>query len=454
MTAAPAAATDHAARFLAPHPSMLSTFPAYAPTKRNPPPEGSPVRILHTSDWHLGRTLKGTDLTDAHVAAIEQITAIVAQHQVDLVLIAGDVYDRAIPHTDAVRLLGRALADLCAQAPVIVTPGNHDSAVRLGFGAELFNQQLHVRAVLAEAATPVLLEDQHGQVAVYPLPYLDAEEVRQYARRVDDADVARTQAAAADYVMGKVRADLAKRPDTRAVVVAHAFVVDAQAPDDGEASDDAELLSELGSDSERDITAGGLDYVPTSTFDGVSYVALGHLHGAQSRKATAGGTVLEYSGSPLRFSFSERDHVKSATLVDLAADGSVQTERIALDQPRGMAQLRGTMDDFLLAAADPPAGPFADHVDSWVDITITDTRRPEDMRTRLLTAFPHLLSHRHEPEGAGLGGGEGLGRAVTANASPLAIITDFVAEVAPGELDDEELAVLQQVTADVFGSGA
>lgn len=406
------------------------------------------MRILHTSDWHLGRTLKGTDLTEAHMSAIAQITDIVAERGVELVIISGDVYDRAIPHTDAVKLLGRALRGLCEHVPVIVTPGNHDSAVRLGFGAELFTDRLHVRTRLADAADPVLLSDEHGSVAVYPLPYLDAEEVRQFARQADDIDLPRSQAAASRYVMDRVRADLDQRPSTRAVVMAHAFVVDADDPGD------AGLLSELGSDSERDITAGGLDYVPTSTFDGVAYVALGHLHGAQTRRQSACGTVVEYSGSPLRFSFSERNHVKGVTLVDLAADGTVSTERVPLAQPREMAQLRGPLSDFLLAAQDPPSGPFASHVDSWVDITVTDDRRPEDMRAQLLTAFPHLLSHRHEPEGTAAASGVGLGRGVTANASPLAVIKDFVTEVAPGELDPEELAVLEQVTADVFGTGA
>ncbi|MFI0432162.1 MAG: exonuclease SbcCD subunit D [Candidatus Nanopelagicales bacterium] len=422
------------------------------------------MRILHTSDWHLGRTLKGIALDDAHRTAIDRIAQIVEERDVELVIIAGDVYDRAIPHTDAVKLLGRALSTLCQQVPVVVTPGNHDSAVRLGFGAGLFTDRLHVRAALAEADSPVLLRDEHGDVAIYPLPYLDAEEVRQFARREDDLDVARSQAAATEYVMARVRADLDRRGGVRSVVVAHAFVVDAARvePAAGAEPDQArgatsdppgDPTSEFGSESERDITAGGLDVVPTSTFDGVSYVALGHLHGAQTRTPTASGTVLEYSGSPLRFSFSERDHVKSVTLVELAADATVTTERIALPQPRGMAQLRGQMDDFLRAAEDPPAGPFADHVDNWVDVTITDQRRPEDMRTRLLRAFPHLLSHRHEPEGGGAESASGLGGSVSAQAAPLTIMKEFVSEVSSGPIDADELAVLTEVADEVFGTG-
>jgi exonuclease SbcD len=404
------------------------------------------MRILHTSDWHLGRTLKGVDLTSAHEAVIARVAAIVEQADVDVVVIAGDVYDRAIPHTDAVRLLGSALARMCTLVPVVMTPGNHDSAVRLGFGAGLFTDRLHIRASLAEAATPILLADEHGPVAFYGLPFLDPEEVRQFARQADGLDIARTQAAAADYMMGRIRADLNGRQVARAVVIAHTFVVDAAAAHESSAGDP---VGECGSDSERDITAGGLDFVPSETFDGVSYVALGHLHGPQTRRPSTSGTVLEYSGSPLRFSFSERDHRKSVTIVDLDAEGAVTTDRVALPQPRGMAQLRGPFAELLRAGEDPPAGAFAGHVDDWVDIVVTDERRPEEMRARLLRAFPHMLSHQHLPAGAMLDSA-GLGSGVRATAAPLEVMTTFVSEVSTGQATPAEVEVLRSAADVVF----
>ena len=187
---------------------------------------------------------------------------------------------------------------------MIVTPGNHDSAVRLGFGAELFTDRLHVRTRLADAADPVLLSDEHGSVAVYPLPYLDAEEVRQFARQADDIDLPRSQAAASRYVMDRVRADLDQRPSTRAVVMAHAFVVDADDPGD------AGLLFRAGQRLRARHHRGRPRLRSDQHVDGVAYVALGHLHGAQTRRQSACGTVVEYSAPPLRFSFSERNHVK------------------------------------------------------------------------------------------------------------------------------------------------
>lgn len=419
------------------------------------------MRILHTSDWHLGRTLKGVDLTEAHRVVLDRITEIVDEHQVDAVVIAGDVYDRAIPPTDAVKLLEYALAQLCARVPVILTPGNHDSAVRLGFGAALFTDRLHIRAGLSSAHEPVTLSDEHGEVHFYGVPFLDAEEVRQFARETDGLEIARTQAESAKYVLGRVRADLAERAGDRSVVIAHAFVIDAEATPLAEATKDAmpagvsgasSALTELGSESERDITAGGLDFVPTASFDGFSYVALGHLHGPQNRKATTSGTVVEYSGSPLRFSFSERNHRKGVTLVDIDADGSVHTKRIELPQPRGMAKLIGTMAEFLQAAQTPSAGPFADHVDDWVDITVTDERRPEEMRTQLLRVFPHMLSHRHLPTGLASSTTE-LGASLPSAATPIEIMTSFVEEVSGTQLHDDEREVLQKAVTAVFGEG-
>jgi exonuclease SbcD len=247
-------------------------------------------------------------------------------------------------------------------------------------------------------------------------------------------------------MMSRIRADLAERRGARAVVLAHAFVLDG-GPDPSGA---AEPMVEFGSDSERDITAGGLDFVPSEVFDGVSYVALGHLHGPQTRRPTSSGTVLEYSGSPLRFSFSERNHRKSVTIVDLDADGAVVTDRVPLPQPRGMAQLRGGIKELLRAGEDPPAGEFAQYVEDWVDVTVTDERRPEEMRARLVRVFPHMLSHQHLPDGSARSAA-GLGAGVRASAAPLDVMRAFVAEVSSGAALPSEVEVLREATDAVFG---
>src|ERR1700760_3047767 len=139
------------------------------------------MRLLHTSDWHLGRSFHGEDLLAAQAAYVDHLLAVVEAERVDLVVVSGDVYDRALPHVDAVRLADEALARLAAsRAKVVLTSGNHDSAQRLGFSSRLIDAAgVFIRTDAGTVGTPVLLEDDHGQVAVYGIPYLDPDSVRE-----------------------------------------------------------------------------------------------------------------------------------------------------------------------------------------------------------------------------------------------------------------------------------
>lgn len=328
------------------------------------------MRLLHTSDWHLGRSFHRESLHDAQRAFLDHLVAVVEAHNVDAVLVAGDVYDRALPGLEAVALFDEALHRLADLAvPTVFISGNHDSARRLGVGAGLIERAgIHLRTDPDSCATPVLLADRHGEVAVYGLPYLEPLLVRERFGLPRGGHAAVLEAA-----MDQVRADLAVRPTgTRAVVLAHAFVTGG-AP----------------SDSERDIAVGGVASVPASVFDGVHYAALGHLHGAQTL-----APHLRYSGSPLAYSFSEARQRKTMWLIDLAADGSVAAERIDCPVPRPLACLRGPLEQLL---GDPE---LAEHEQSWVQVTLTDPARPSEPMERLRRRFPHTLQLLFEPERA------------------------------------------------------
>lgn len=267
------------------------------------------MRLLHTSDWHLGRSFHRVGLLEAQAAFLDHLVATVHAHGVDAVLVSGDVYDRAVPPLPAVELFDTALHRLAeAGVPTVMISGNHDSARRLGVGAGLIERAgIHLRTDPAGIGTPVVLTDAHGDVALYGLPYLEPALVREQLGAPKGGHEAVLAAA-----MDRVRADLAGRAGTRSVVLAHAFVAGG-AP----------------SDSERDITVGGVAAVPAGVFDGVDYVALGHLHGSQTLTPR-----VRYSGSPLAYSFSEADHRKTMWLVDLGADGAVLTaERVDCPVP-------------------------------------------------------------------------------------------------------------------------
>ena len=332
------------------------------------------MRLLHTSDWHIGRSLHGAELLGEQEAVLSGLADVVAAERVDAVVVAGDVYDRAVPSADATAVLDRVLTRLrAAGATVVLTPGNHDSARRLNFAAGLLAVSgVHVRATVAGLDEPVLLSDEHGDVAVYGLPYLEPELARHELGRSE----ARSHEAVLRAAMDRVRADLFLRPGTRSVVLAHAFVGGG-----------------LASDSERDICVGGVDLVPASVFDGVDYVALGHLHRPQSLSDR-----LRYSGSPLPYSFGEAGQDKQVWLVDLDAGGLAGVEAVPLPLPRALTVLTGTLDELL----DDPAHTAAE--EAFVSARLTDAVRPADPMRRLRTRFRHCVHLEWS------GGGSGDGR--------------------------------------------
>ncbi|WUI02297.1 exonuclease SbcCD subunit D [Spirillospora sp. NBC_00431] len=369
------------------------------------------MRILHTSDWHLGRSFHREDLLAAQAAFVDHLVETVAAERVDCVLVSGDVYDRALPAVDAVKLCDEALERLAERTRVVLIAGNHDSARRLGFGSALMDKSgVHVRTDFGAVGEPVVVAD----AAIYGIPYLEPELVRQPW----DLDE-RSHAAALTEAMRRVRDDAARR-DLRSVVLAHAFVTGGAA-----------------SESERDISVGGSSHVPASVFDGVDYAALGHLHGAWRITDR-----VRYSGSPLAYSFSEEKHVKGSWLIDLrdrGGDGEdgIAAEFVEAPVPRRLARVRGRIDDLL---TDPAHDRLEDR---WLQVTLTDERRPSAAMERLRRRFPHTLVLGFEPEG----GGTDTARAWSGRArerSDLDVAGDFVAEVTDGPATPAERALLDE----------
>ncbi|MER5838004.1 exonuclease SbcCD subunit D C-terminal domain-containing protein, partial [Streptomyces sp. NPDC002130] len=260
-----------------------------------------------------------------------------------------------------------------AGAVIVATSGNHDSAVRLGAGASFAAAGgLHLITRVGQIGTPVMLSDQFGPVAFYGIPYLEPE-----ITRVElDVPRARTHSDILGAAMSRVRRDLAERtaadPSTRSVLLAHAFVVGGEA-----------------SESERSISVGGVETVAVGEFDGVDYVALGHLHSPQMLSES-----VRYSGSPLPYSFGERSHRKAALLIELDAAGLSSVQRLDLPVIRGLSQVVGTLDELLTESK------YADSEQCYVSALLTDPVRPVDAMRQLQARFPfavHLEWQR--PEG-------------------------------------------------------
>ncbi|UWF77806.1 MULTISPECIES: exonuclease SbcCD subunit D [Microbacterium] len=328
------------------------------------------MRILHTSDWHIGRTFHGHSTLDALAVVLEALVQQVREHAVDVVVVAGDVFDSATPAAAAYTLLDEAMASLHETgATVIVTSGNHDSAARLGFRSRLLRDGIHVLTDPRTIATPVTVADEHGPVHFFGIPYLEPSIVRQHWAHGEDGPVLRTQAQTMSHAMDLVRAGMDAHPG-RAVAIAHCFAagVDATAG------------------LEREVRQGGLDVVPLAAFDGPDYVALGHIHGRQQVSDR-----VRYCGAPLHYSFGEQHKERGSWLVELDADGLAGVEWLPLPVPRALVTLTGTLDEILTAAnADA-------HAESWVCAVYTDALPQHEPMRRLRERFPYCAMVQHQP---------------------------------------------------------
>ena len=323
------------------------------------------MRLLHTADWHLGKLLHGEHLTTEQRGLLGQLCTIVEERRPDVVLMAGDVYDRSVPPADAVELLDDALSRLVSglDTPVILIAGNHDSPDRLEFGSRILREQgLHVFSKPQSDPGVVTLEDEHGPVHIAGLPYAEPPT----ARRVFDDPEIKTHD---DVVAAQVASVREALPDgERSIAVAHVF------------AQGGELA-----DSERSLAVGGAETVHTSRFEAFDYVALGHLH----RRQQVGDAHLQYSGSLMKYSFDEAHHDKSVHLVEMGAEGSCEIERIPLAPERDLRRVEGTLSE--IQEGPSPEENERDYI--WV--TLQDEGPVVDAMSRIRKVYPNALHVEH-----------------------------------------------------------
>ncbi|MDR4533109.1 exonuclease SbcCD subunit D C-terminal domain-containing protein [Glutamicibacter sp. PS] len=377
------------------------------------------MRLLHTSDWHLGRTFHGASLLNEQRQVLQAMIDLVREHRVDAVLVAGDIYDRALPHVDAVRLFNWALGQLRATgARIVLSSGNHDSAARLGFAAELLDAaDVHVVTDLQRMVQPVVLSATDHQVAIYGVPYLEPRMVMEELE-VEEPNHQAVVAAALERVQSAHNDLCAKAAaPVHSVVLAHLFAAGG-----------------VGCDSERALSTGNLDVVAADLFAGFDYAALGHLHGKQRLHEH-----VRYSGSPLAYSFSEARHRKSVLLVETDASGVAGVKELELPVPRALAVLRGQLEQLL---ADPDLG-WAEQ--AWCQVTLTDAQRPAEAMTRLRERFPDTLVLAFAPEGAETEAHPSYAQRLARAKSTAEVCADFVEHVRERPVDEDEAHIIDDV---------
>ncbi|OKL50374.1 exonuclease SbcCD subunit D [Boudabousia marimammalium] len=362
------------------------------------------MKILHTSDWHIGRTLHGADLSAAHDLFFQDLEQIIKAEEVSVLLVSGDILDRAVPSTQSLLQLERALESLSHLCPVVIAPGNHDSAARLGFLSSQLRDRVQIIARDNRVGRAVEVTDKNETVLLYPLPYLDpdmwrevlADELGSVLPPAEDEGegdqllrLPRSHEAVMAAALRRVGRDLDERNISAqdeqrppVIVMAHAFITGGAA-----------------SDSERDISVGGVDSIPAAVMLSLgnptglpdlrlSYVALGHLHRPQ---IVADQPKLRYCGSPIAFSFSEAGQKKSVLLLE--TDGpSISAREVELSVWREIYRLSGAMNEVMSHQNDPQIR------DAFVEVTVTDTVRPESFHQRIKASYPHALVIRHLAE--------------------------------------------------------
>ncbi len=303
------------------------------------------MRLLHTADLHLGKTLKGQPLLDDQIFILDEMFKIIADEKIDVLLIAGDVYDRAIPPPEAVDLFNETLTKLVEKnLPTLIIAGNHDSATRLNFGRKIFERQNIFIAAKVDEPAQVVLADDFGEIFFTPIPYAEPA----------------TLAAMIKSARQKIPAG------KRSVAIAHAF-----------------LTGGIESESERKFVGGSAN-VDAQIFSGYDYVALGHLHFSHTPKGAPKN--IRYAGSPLKYSFDESTHKKSVTVVDIDAQGSVRAEQIPLTPRRDVRIVTGTLADLKKFP----------RTEDYIHARLTE--RVINVQDKLADVFPQLLSVEFMPQ--------------------------------------------------------
>ena len=317
------------------------------------------MKFIHLSDLHLGKRVNEFSMLEEQDAVLNQIIEIIDAETPDAVLIAGDIYDKSVPSAEAVQLFDGFLCELAKRhLQVFVISGNHDSPERIAFASRIMDASgIHLSPVYDGKIEPTRLQDEHGTVKVYMLPFIKPGHVRRFYE--DEEIVSYTDAMRVAITAMKVNTT------ERNVLVTHQFVTGA-----------------VTCDSEE-ISVGGTDNVDAGVFADFDYVALGHIHGAQN----CGSERVRYCGTPLKYSFSEIKHQKSVTVVELGANGDAAVRTVKLSPIHDMSEIRGTFAEL----TDPiyyAGNPIVDH---YLRVTLTDEEDIPDAVGRLRKIYKNLM---------------------------------------------------------------
>lgn len=322
------------------------------------------MKFIHLSDLHIGKKVNEFSMLEDQKFILNQILDILDDTKADALIIAGDVYDKPVPSAESVRLLDSFITSLSERnIPVFIISGNHDSPERLSFGSSLMaKSKIFTSPVFEGSISPIKLEDEHGDIYVYPLPFIKPSTIRHFFP--DEKIESYTDMMS--FVLKNLNIDTSKRN----ILISHQFAAGAER-----------------SDSEDILSAGGIDSIEPSVFFDFDYVALGHIHRPQSIKRN----TLRYCGTPLKYSFSEEHHKKSVTVFELLEKGNISINEIPLLPLRDMRTIKGSYIELTSLSYYENT-----KTDDYIRIILTDEDDVVNAMSRLRTIYPNLMALSYE----------------------------------------------------------
>jgi len=381
------------------------------------------MKLLHIADLHIGKRVNEFNMIEDQKYILEQILWITDEEKPDGILIAGDVYDKSQPSAEAVELLDEFLTKLTAFGqPVFMISGNHDSPERLSFGSRIMQKNgLYIAGVFDGVLQKVSLEDEHGIVNIYLLPFLKPVMVKPFFEGLIESY---------DEAVRAVISTAEINEQERNILLAHQFVVNGtQQPERSES---------------ESLSVGGLDNVDVSAFEAFDYVALGHLH----RPQRIGRDTVRYAGSPLKYSFSEARHQKSATLLELGVKGELSIQQLPLIPLHDLREIKGPIAELLRMGREEP-----ESAEDYIHATLTDEEEIYDAIGRLRQVYPNLMVLDFE--------NSRIGQAVfsqiaassdVAGKSPMDLFAAFYQMQNNNELTPEQVQVMERIFEQAGGA--
>ncbi len=377
------------------------------------------MKFIHLSDLHLGKRLNEYSLIEDQEFILREIYSIISEEEPDLVVIAGDIYDKAVPSAEAVHLFDRFLTHISERTgQVFVISGNHDSAERIAFGSHIMDKSgIHMSPVFDGIIEPVVLNDEYGEFCVYMLPFIKPVTVRRFF--ADKTVESYTDAVNA--AIDAMNVDYSKRN----IIIAHQFVTGA-----------------LKCDSEE-ISVGGMDNVDSSAFDGFDYVALGHIHSPQN----VGSERIRYCGTPLKYSFSEEKQQKSVTVVEIREKGWLNVREVPVSPKRDMRKIRGSFE-YVCSKECSGTG----DVNDYLHVVLTDEEEIPEVLGKLRSVYPNIMSIEYDNQRTRSDHGS-LGAAEAEKKLPIELFEEFYRFSNGGDMSEKQHELIQSLIEKIWEDG-